>query len=30
MNLVAVMYLGMVCELAPAAELFQAPMHPYT
>ena len=27
---VAVMYLGMVCELAPAAELFQTPMHPYT
>ena len=27
---VAVMYLGTLCELAPAAELFAAPRHPYT
>ena len=27
---VAVMYLGMVCELAPMADLFQLPRHPYT
>jgi peptide/nickel transport system ATP-binding protein len=27
---VAVMYLGTVCELAPAAELFAEPRHPYT
>ena len=27
---VAVMYLGCVCELAPAGELFSNPRHPYT
>ncbi|WP_432737817.1 ABC transporter ATP-binding protein [Maridesulfovibrio sp. FT414] len=27
---VAVMYLGCLCELAPAKELFANPMHPYT
>jgi len=27
---VAVMYLGMLCELASTADLFQSPMHPYT
>jgi len=27
---VAVMYLGTLCELAPAATLFSAPRHPYT
>jgi peptide/nickel transport system ATP-binding protein len=27
---VAVMYLGTVCELAPAASLFSTPRHPYT
>lgn len=27
---VAVMYLGKVCELAPADAIFQAPRHPYT
>ena len=27
---VAVMYLGMVCELSPAAEIYANPRHPYT
>jgi peptide/nickel transport system ATP-binding protein len=27
---IAVMYLGKLCEMASAAELFRAPMHPYT
>ncbi len=29
-NRVAVLYLGTVCELALAADLFEAPRHPYT
>lgn len=27
---VAIMYLGKICELAPAAEFFETPHHPYT
>ena len=27
---VAILYLGRLCELAPTAEFFQAPLHPYT
>ena len=27
---IAILYLGRICELAPAAEFFQQPLHPYT
>lgn len=27
---IAILYLGRICELAPAAEFFQQPRHPYT
>ncbi len=27
---IAIMYLGKICEVAPAAEFFQTPLHPYT
>ena len=27
---VAILYLGRLCELAPTADFFQAPLHPYT
>lgn len=27
---VAIMYLGRICEMAPASEFFEAPVHPYT
>ena len=27
---VAIMYLGRICEVAPTAEFFQNPLHPYT
>lgn len=27
---IAIMYLGKICEVAPAADFFQTPLHPYT
>ncbi len=29
-NRIAIMYLGKICEVAPAAEFFHTPLHPYT
>jgi oligopeptide/dipeptide ABC transporter ATP-binding protein len=29
-NRIAIMYLGKICEVAPAADFFQGPLHPYT